>query len=216
MNATQVTTPQKTTLICGILSSLWYVIINIFVPTQYEGYHLTSFTISELSAIDAPTRQLWVIAVIPYPLLFGIFGWGILLSAGTNKSLSVIGKLILAYSVFNSYWPPMHMRGNEPTLTDTLHIVWAFVTVLMMMVMMVLGAVAFGKRFRFYTISSIVLLIVFGILTSLEAPNIPTNGPTPWIGVWERINIGVFMLWVIVLSIILLTSPKKSLANKGI
>src|ERR1051326_2288610 len=114
MNLTQLKTPHKIALISGILSSLWYMIINIFVPIQYDGYSLSSFTVSELSAIGAPTRQLWDIAVIPYPLLFGIFGWGVLLSAGANKSLIVVGRLILVYSVFNIYWPPMHMRGSEP------------------------------------------------------------------------------------------------------
>jgi len=27
---------------------------------------------------------------------------------------------------------------------------------------------------------------------------------TPWVGIWERINIGVFLLWVVVLAITLL------------
>ena len=27
---------------------------------------------------------------------------------------------------------------------------------------------------------------------------------TPWIGVWERINIGVFLLWIVVLATALL------------
>jgi hypothetical protein len=41
-------------------------------------------------------------------------------------------------------------------------------------------------------------------MTSLEAELIATNSPTPWIGVWERINIGVFMLWIAVFSLSLL------------
>jgi len=28
--------------------------------------------------------------------------------------------------------------------------------------------------------------------------------PTPWVGVWERINTNVFMLWVVVLATLLL------------
>ncbi|HEU5290369.1 MAG TPA: DUF998 domain-containing protein, partial [Cyclobacteriaceae bacterium] len=106
--------------------------------------------------------------------------------------------------VFNLYWPPMHMRGEETSLTDTLHIVWAGVTVLLMILIMGFAASAFGKRFRMYTIASIILHILFGFLTSLEAPDIPTNGPTPMIGVWERINIFIFMIWVAVLAVILL------------
>lgn len=197
-------TMQKALLTCGMLSSLWYVAINIYVPTQYEGYSLSSLTVSELSAIGAPTRLLWVLLALLYPLVFGAFGWGVLLSAGLNRPLRVVGGLIIAYCVFNLYWPPMHMRGVEPTWTDTLHITWASITVLFMMTMMGFGAAAFGRPFRVYTIISITVHIVFGVLTSLEAPNIPTNGPTPWIGVWERINIAVFMLWVIVLAIFLL------------
>jgi len=27
-----------------------------------------------------------------------------------------------------------------------------------------------------------------------------TNLPTPWIGLWERINISVFLLWVVMLA----------------
>jgi hypothetical protein len=195
---------KRLLLACGILSSLWYVALNIYVPTQYNGYSLSSLTVSELSAIGAPTRMLWVSLVIAYPLLFAAFGWGILQSDKTNHSLRIVGWLIIAYCVFNIYWPRMHQRGFEPTLTDSLHIAWAIVTVLTMITMMGLGAMAFGKRFRAYTIVSIFLHIVFGILTSLDASNIPVNGPTPWIGIWERINIGIFMLWVIVLATVLL------------
>lgn len=191
-------------LLCGIFSSIHYVVINIIVPMQYEGYRLASFTVSELSAIGAPTRPMWVFIVILYLLFFVAFGLGVWQSSTENRSLRMVARLILIYSAFNIYWPPMHMRGSETSLTDTLHITWASVTVLLMMIMMRYGAVSFGKTFRFYTFLSMVLLLIFGILTGLESPNIPINGPTPLIGVWERINIGIFLLWVIVLSITLL------------
>jgi hypothetical protein len=35
------------------------------------------------------------------------------------------------------------------------------------------------------------------------------NLPTPLIGVWERINIGVFLLWVVMLAIALLRVQDK-------
>ena len=52
--------------------------INIFVPMMYEGYSMVSMALSELSAIGAPTRILWVLLVMLYPLLFAAFGWGVL------------------------------------------------------------------------------------------------------------------------------------------
>ena len=46
-------------LVCGILSSLLYIAMNVFVPMQWDGYSSASQTVSELSAIGAPTRSLW-------------------------------------------------------------------------------------------------------------------------------------------------------------
>ena len=61
------------------------------------------------------------------------------------------------------------------------------------------GATAFGRRFRFYSIATIVVLLAFGVLTFLEAPRLQANLPTRWIGLWERINISAFLLWVVML-----------------
>ena len=47
-------------LLCGIFSSLIYAGMNILCGMRYDGYSFTSQTVSELSAIDAPTRPLWV------------------------------------------------------------------------------------------------------------------------------------------------------------
>jgi hypothetical protein len=50
----------KVLLACGILSSLLYAAMNVFVPMLWDGYTMASQTVSELSAIGAPTRTLWV------------------------------------------------------------------------------------------------------------------------------------------------------------
>jgi len=59
-------------------------------------------------------------------------------------------------------------------------------------------------RFRLYSIATILLLLVFGVLTGMEAPRIAADLPTPWIGIWERISIAAFMLWTVVLAVVLL------------
>ncbi|MGB9179067.1 MAG: DUF998 domain-containing protein [Pyrinomonadaceae bacterium] len=198
---------RKVLLICGILSSLLYVAMNVFVPIGWEGYSFASQTVSELSAIGAPTRQLWLLLVIPYTLLVAAFGWGVWLAAGRNRALRVVGGLMIAHAIIGLFWPPMHLRGAEFTLTDTLHIVFSIVTVLIFMLEIVAGAAAFGKRFRFYSIGTMLILIVFGVLTGLDGPRIAANLPTPWVGIWERISIGAFMLWVVVLALTLLRVP---------
>ena len=85
-----------------------------------------------------------------------------------------------------------------------MHIVLAIITEVIYLLALGFAALALGKGFRLYSILTFVLLFVFGILTFIEAPAISTNEPTPWIGIWERINIGIFLVWIAVLAFILL------------
>lgn len=191
-------------LVCGILSSLLYAAMNAFVPLGFDGYSLTSQTVSELSAIGAPTRPLWVGLGAVYSLLVIAFGWGVWKSAGRNQPLRVVGSLLAVDGTVSLYWPPMHLRGADFTLTDTMHIVWAAVTVLLMMFAIGFGAAAFGKRFRLYSIVTMAILVVFGVLTGTAGPRIAANLPTPGVGIWERISIAAFMVWVAALAMLLL------------
>ena len=116
---------------------------------------------------------------------------------------------MIVYGIIGLGWPlfPMHLRGAEFTRTDTMHIVFSMVTVLFMMLAIGFGVAAFGKRFRYYSIATLVILIAFGAWVGADAPGIAANLPTPWIGVWERICIGAFLLWVLVLATALLGAP---------
>jgi Protein of unknown function (DUF998) len=211
--------PRQVLLISGILSSLLYVAMLVFIPLWWKGYSSVSQTVSELSAIGAPTRPLWVPFGIFYTSLVTAFGWGVWASARRNRPLRIVGGLLVAYGIIGLAWPPMHLRGTVFTLTDTMHIVWATVTVLLMMVTIGFGAAAFGKRFRLYSIATMVILLAFGALTGLDGPRVAANLPTPWVGVWERINIGIFLLWVVVLATFLLrvqgrTATERSSGNQ--
>lgn len=200
---------RKALLVCGIVSSLYYVAVNAYVPTQWAEYSVASQTVSELSAIDAPTRALWIWLVLPYPLLLIAFGVGVWLSGDSSRRLRIAGGALMAHGVAGVYWPPMHLRGAVPgmPLTDILHIVWAGVTLLLMLVAIVFGALALGRRFRIYSLLTVIVFVVFGTLTGIEGPRIAANLPTPWIGVWERMNIAAFMLWGIVFAVALLLRP---------
>lgn len=192
-------------LTCGILSSLWYVAINIIVPMQDPGYNVASQTVSELSAIGSPTRYLWNLLSPFYSLLIIPFGWGVWLSSGQNRKLQIVGVLMLIYGFSGFFWPPMHLRTALATgggsLTDTAHIVFAMVTIALMLLMIGFGAAALGKKFRLFSIICILVFIVFGILIGLDSPGISADLPTPRLGIWQRINIGVFLLWVVAFAV---------------
>jgi hypothetical protein len=88
------TTVRRILLACGILSSLLYAAMLVIVAMQSEGYSSASQTVSELSAIGAPTRVLWVTLGIIWTLLVIAFGFGIRVSARGNRSLRVVGVLL--------------------------------------------------------------------------------------------------------------------------
>lgn len=198
---------RKALLVCGIVSSLLYG--AMIWAIRYQGYSLVSQVPSELTAIGAPTRTLWASLGWIYTALVIAFGWGIRKSAGRNRTVRIVGGLILSYASLGLLWPfaAMHQRevlaAGGATWSDTAHVVLGGVTVFLMFLAMGFGASAFGKRYRLYSIASIVVLLVFGGLTFLEAPSVQANRPTSWIGLWERINISVFLLWVVVLAAML-------------
>ena len=199
---------RKALLVCGVASSLLYgAMIGVI---RFEGYSRLSQVPSELTAIGAPTRSLWMLLGAVYTVLVTAFGWGVWQSAGRSGARRLIGGLLLAYGSLGLLWPfaAMHQRdvlaAGGGTLGDTMHVALGGVTVLLMFLAIAVGATAFGKRFRLYSLATIVLLVAFGALTFWEAPRLEANLPTAWIGLWERINITVFLLWIVVLAIVLL------------
>jgi hypothetical protein len=136
-------------------------------------------------------------------------------SADRNRPLRIVGGLLLAYGVIGLAGPfaPMHqwevLAAGGKTLTDTMHIILTMVLVLFMFLAIGFGSAAFGKWFRLYSITTILILLVFGALAGMEGPRIAAGLPTPWVGIWERINIGVFLLWIVVLAAAHLRTEKR-------
>lgn len=204
----------RTTLLwCGILSSILYVVMVVVIGAQWDGYSWMSQTISELSAVGAPTRQVWMIAGAIYTVLITAFGFGVCMSARSSVNLRRAGEAIVVYGSLGLLWPlaPMHARdvlaAGGGTMSDTMHLVLASVSVCLMLIAMLFATTIFDRSFRWFTIVSLVILCLFGALTFLVAPRVGENLPTPWLGLWERINIGVFLLWVAALAGGLLKMP---------
>lgn len=210
---------RKGALWCGIVSSVLYLAVNIIVPTQWEGYDHLSRVPSELSAIGAPTRALWTVLATPYTFLMLAFGWGVWKSSVGIRRLRVVGVMLLLYGGLGFLWPfaPMHLRetlaAGGGTFSDTMHLILGAVTNVLYLLSLAIAATAFGRGFRIYSIVTFIVTLVFGALTFMESPGLGTNSPTPTIGLWERIDIGVFLVWVVVLAVKLLPARNDTAMN---
>lgn len=209
---------RKVLLFCGIIAPLLYIFADIFVSTQWAGYSYRDQAISELSAVGAPTRNLWNTILIPFSPLIIAFGFGVLSVAGHRMSMRITGILLTLWGVSGYAWAffPMNVRGSIGSTTDTMHLVLAGVTVPLMMLFIGFGSGAAGRKFRIYSILTLVMMLIGGTVTALQAPRVAAQLPTPWMGIAERFSVHAPMVWILALAVILLrgftalTSNEKS------
>lgn len=205
---------RKSLLACGALGSLVYVGVDVLAAIAYPEYHsFTSRAVSELMATGAPTERL----VDPFFLLYGplmmAFAIGVWTS-GPGRRVHLIGGLLFVYAALGLLGPTvfeMKLRGTGGDATqDLLHIALTAVMVVLIFTSVAAGASLWGRRFRRYSFATLLIMVVFGALATLASQGLSTGEPTPWLGLTERINIGAFLLWVVVLALALLREHKTS------
>jgi hypothetical protein len=201
---------RKALLGCGILSSLLYVVANALGARRWREYSLSSKTVSELSALEAPSRPVVVRVLTAHGALVIPFGLGVWESAGRKRALRVTGALLVGVGASDLPAPffPMHRREalarGEGSRTDTVHIILTSVESLLILLAIASGSNAFGRRFRLYSMGTILVLGVTGGLTATQASRLEADLPTPWAGITERISIGGYLVWQAALAIALL------------
>lgn len=106
---------------------------------------------------------------------------------------AVVGQVTAAFF-------PVPQRGV--TGNSLMHIIGTGLESLAIILSMGFAAAAFGKRFRLYSIGTIVILLVFGAAAGSDISRIDAQLPTPWLGIIERVNIYAYLLWMVVLAIV--------------
>ena len=200
---------RKLLLVCGILSPLYYVVVNdVVAAMRYPGYDRISRPVSELSATYAPSRPILVPLLVIFGLLMIAFWIGVWRSAQNNRALRITTGLMIAFAVLGLLAFPFPMKANEVLGANTIHtIIWGVITPLLMLAGIGVSAAAFGKRFRLYAILTLVALVAFSVWTGIEAAQVEAGGTSRWFGIAERALIGVWLQWVAVLAITLLRVP---------
>jgi hypothetical protein len=201
-------------LACGVLYAALYVILNdVVAASLYDGYDPLSQAISELSATASPARA-FLTAVFPlWPALMIAFGIGVRRASGGRRALRMTGVLLVAHGIVGLLWLafPMTSRaditsGAPAAANDIGHLVMTGATIVLILSEIGISALAFGRRFRLYAVASTVIVVVFGAVTAVQASTLAAGGPTPWMGLFERISIAPWLLWMAVLHFILMTA----------
>jgi len=192
-------------LACGILSPVLYDGTDILASMAYPGYSYRDQAVSELFAIGAPTSALVVPLFTLSSIALILFAAGVWWSSARRAravrvlALMTLASAIVGLLIWNAF--PMHMRGAERTLTDTMHLVLAANPFVLLAICA--AAVALPGRFRVYSIVTLVLLVVPAIFAFRLAPLVDANAPTPWLGISERFAQYETGVWQVVLAVVL-------------
>ena len=202
---------KRVLLICGILSSLLYVGTDILAGMLWEGYSFINQAISELSAIGAPTRQLTAPLLTIYIVLVIAFGLGVWRSAGRNRALRVTGGLLIIIGLVGLAWTPFPQHLGEPlsSFANTMHSIFAGIQVVLTLLAIGFGAVAYRNWFRLCSIGTISTLLIAGVVAFWMAATQGGITPPHWFGLIERINVYGYDLWMAVLAIVLLRAENE-------
>lgn len=193
----------------GIAAPVIYIVSDVVASLSYRGYSYVNQSVSELSAIGAPTALLWKILTLPFSPLIIAFGFGVAVMARRTR-MRFTGWLLVLWGISGYAWLffPMNVRGKVGSATDSGHLVLAVFTVLLLLTILVIGSGVLGKRFRAYSYISIAIMLIFGAAVGSQSPNVAAQLPTPFMGILERVSSFTPMVWMGVLAYSLLkTGP---------
>jgi hypothetical protein len=186
---------RKALLAAGPLSSLLYVIAtDVVAASQWDGYRRSEQMVSELFAVGSPGRDVLAPFTWIYTVLFTAFGVGAWNSVRGNRALRIAGGLLIGYGLWNIMGAlyPLTL-GDDASVP--MHILVTNIQLALMVAAMCFVAAGFHGRMRAYSIASLVVSAVMGMVAFAAAP-----GPNLVLGISERISIGAFLLWVAVLA----------------
>jgi Protein of unknown function (DUF998) len=195
-------------LACGILYGALYVVANDLVAAaSIDGYSRLDQAVSELSANGA-TSQPFLRAMLPvFTLLMLGFAAGVWRAAQGSRALRITGGLLVASGVVGVTWLwfPMTARGDmvggaPMPANDLGHLVLSGLTVALILLEMGFAAAAFGKWFRVFSAAAAVTLLSAGALMGSLAAVVSKGEPTHWMGLYERIMLGAWLLWMAALA----------------
>jgi hypothetical protein len=190
-------------ILCGLLSSILYVVIDLIGAHYYPGYDYSAQAISEMSALGAPTSALLAPFYRAWSLLFIAFAAGVWIVGKTRRPLRWSAAFMLGVAVVGSGFAlfPMSQRSAEPTGSDTMHLVVAGAVMVLLSAAILIGGRAFGRGFRAYSGTTVAVMLLFSVLTMRDVPNLAADLPTPFMGLNERVSMAAWLLWMAVLSI---------------
>lgn len=205
MTATQAIRPL---MLCGLVAPPLALVADALACARSRGYSPVAQSISELSAVGAPSRPLVTGLDLARDGLLAAFAAGVVESAGADRALRATGGLVIASAAVHAVAAAFVPRDYaQPTWSrrNTANTLVMATSVGCSIAAMGLGAAtALPGPFR---VLSAGIPLSFGGLTALAllAPR-AEGAPPASTGAQERTMAYAYQLWLALLAVVLLRS----------
>jgi hypothetical membrane protein len=198
----------------GIVGPIVYILAVIIGGSLRSDYSFLYNTISELAMSNAPNLLLISVLFGIYNISLLIFGSGAFLDNEIDKTkkfkaanlmIAIIGFLGLLLIFF-----PQDPRNVAFTSIGTIHIALAGITSLLTLISVLLMGINFRKNsemkpFAIYSVISFIVILASGGMGAMSVANSSAYG-----GLFERITIFAFMIWVMLYAYLTIKSSSRN------
>lgn len=199
---------MRKTYLLGIGSVVVYVFAVVLGGLLWQNYSHASQAISELSAYFAPNQALMIglftlYNVLLFELSIVYYRWSqnkqLKVSAVLLGLIALLGVVMLVFS--------QDKIGGPLSIAGQLHLAAAGLTSLTTLVAVAFSVVGF-KKLGYKRTANISLLLGVFILITGPFTAIATTALPEYFGLFERVTIGIFLMWVVLVSLTLRTRAR--------
>ena len=198
---------QQFLLRCGVAAPVIYLLTVLLGGAITPGYSHVRQVIGALTAPGAPHRQLLELCFLAYNVATLLFAFGLLwrLWVCRRRNLTVGALLLAGVAICGivMFFTPTDAPEGPATLQGQLSIVLDAARSLLIF----LSPLVMGLGFRGvprmgplwgYSVVSAVLTGMAGLMAAAGSA-----ARSPLVGVYDRVAMGVFLLWMLVLALVL-------------
>jgi len=192
---------HKILLLSGIVGPVFYFSLLTTLGYLWSGYNPTLQSMSEIGSVVSPYKDL--MNYLGFSLLgifIMLFSIGLLkeLGKGILQSLAFLSLLLAGIFMFAVGFFPCDAGCIDVTQTGRLHSITSTIPSITLpmaaMLMATVIAKRWGDKWRY-------LSFWIGLLSMLSGPVMFIPFITPYLGLTQRVGIGLSLLWMILVSI---------------
>jgi hypothetical protein len=202
---------RKIPIYCGIAAPVLYVITAIVGAALRSDYSHIVNAISELISNGAPNKAILDVVFNIYNALLLVFAIGAFsVLKNSPRFCRVAMGLLIGIQILSFSWGffPMDPLGAEATFAGTMHNVLGGIVALATIIMPLLMGLGLQKMDGFqgyakYSFISSAIIFVSGLTGVILA-----GQGVHLFGLFERVTIGTYELWIFVTALMLLKTKK--------